>query len=83
MSLKTQIAILGAGIIGLSVALELRRRGASVSVFDVAQPARAASWAAAGMLAPSTEHVVDPDLQALCRRSLFSATNVAVPSETA
>ena len=67
---KTEVGILGGGIIGLSIALELRRRGASVSVFDVGQPARAASWAAAGMLAPSTEHIVDPDLQALCQRSL-------------
>lgn len=45
------VCIAGAGIIGLSLALELQRRGASVAVITAGQPLAAASTAAAGMLA--------------------------------
>jgi glycine oxidase len=62
--------IIGAGIIGLSIAFELAGRGASVQVFDAAEPAKAASWAAAGMLAPRTEALTDTWMQALCEESL-------------
>ncbi len=43
--------VIGAGIIGLSVALELRRRGMTVLVVEKGEPGREASWAAGGMLA--------------------------------
>ena len=43
--------IAGAGIIGLSLALELDRRGASVVVLDAANAMQQTSSAAAGMLA--------------------------------
>jgi glycine oxidase len=43
--------IAGAGIIGLSLALELRRRGATVTLFERHTPLAEASYAAAGMLA--------------------------------
>ncbi|MGH9477082.1 MAG: glycine oxidase ThiO [Terriglobales bacterium] len=46
-----EIAIIGAGLIGLSLARELRRRGFEVVVFDAGDAARQASWAGAGMLA--------------------------------
>ncbi|MEZ0579607.1 FAD-dependent oxidoreductase [Nocardioides sp. MH1] len=46
--------ILGAGIVGLAVAAELRRRGHEVTVIDPA-PGSGASFAAAGMLSPSAE----------------------------
>ena len=49
-----RIEILGAGIIGLSVADELIRRGHDVVVVDPA-PGRGASYAAAGMISPSGE----------------------------
>jgi glycine oxidase len=45
--------IVGAGIIGVSLALELRERGASILVLDRAEPGSEASSAAAGMLAAS------------------------------
>jgi glycine oxidase len=47
------VIIAGAGIIGVSLALELRERGATVLVLDRADPGAEASSAAAGMLAPA------------------------------
>lgn len=48
------VAVVGAGLIGLSTAWELRRRGRSVAVIDP-DPGVGASRAAAGMLAPVSE----------------------------
>ena len=42
--------IIGAGIIGLSLARELRKAGLGVLIVDKGEPAREASWAGAGML---------------------------------
>lgn len=64
------VAVIGAGIIGLAVAFELAGRGASVRVYDTHEPAKAASWAAAGMLAPRTEHLPDAPLRQICEESL-------------
>jgi glycine oxidase len=44
------VIIIGGGIIGLSVAVELRKRGASVLVVERGEPGREASHAAGGML---------------------------------
>lgn len=49
------IAIVGGGVIGLGIAWQLARRGASVVLFERDVPGRAASWSAAGMLAPLSE----------------------------
>jgi glycine oxidase len=49
--LRVDVAIAGGGIIGLSLGLELRRRGLTVTVIDRQQAMSAASWAAGGMLA--------------------------------
>ena len=43
--------IIGAGIIGLSLAIELNKRGLRVLIVDKGEPGREASWAAGGMLA--------------------------------
>ena len=51
MAKSRHIAIAGAGVIGLACALELRRRGLAVTVFDAGDAMREASWAAGGMLA--------------------------------
>jgi len=48
------VAIVGAGIVGLSIAHRAAREGMSVAVYD-RDPAAAASTVAAGMLAPVTE----------------------------
>lgn len=50
------IAIAGAGIIGISLALELSARGASVAILDTASALGGASIAAAGMLAAADPH---------------------------
>ncbi|MDQ6943102.1 MAG: FAD-binding oxidoreductase, partial [Candidatus Eremiobacteraeota bacterium] len=46
------VIVVGAGLIGLGIAYELAKRDVSVRVYDRDEPARAASWAGAGMLAP-------------------------------
>jgi glycine oxidase len=43
--------IIGAGIIGLALAIELNKRGLRVLIVDKGEPGREASWAAGGMLA--------------------------------
>ena len=50
------ICIAGAGIIGLSLALELHHRGARVTVLEQSTPLSEASTAAAGMLAAGDPH---------------------------
>lgn len=62
-------AIVGAGIVGLCTAWELRQRGHTVTVYDP-NPVSEASFAAAGMLAPVSEVVWDqPTLYPLMQRS--------------
>lgn len=65
----SDVVVVGAGIIGLSVAWRLTQRGVRVRVLDSAAPAAAA--AAAGMLAPSfeTDHL-NPEAAAFGYRSL-------------
>jgi glycine oxidase len=63
------VAVVGAGLIGLAVAFELAERGATVRVYDRDEPARAASWAGAGMLSPYSEPI-DESLLDLCEQSL-------------
>ncbi len=43
--------MIGAGIIGLSLAIELHKRGLNVVIVEKGEPGREASWAAGGMLA--------------------------------
>jgi glycine oxidase len=64
------VVIVGAGLIGLAIAFELAERGAAVRVYDRGEPARAASWAGAGMLAPYAEEFDDESLLQLCEASL-------------
>ena len=69
-----RIAIIGAGIIGMSIAFELAvQRGAGVTLYDTRKPGRGASWAAAGMIAPAFEaaagHGIHPQLFDLCLES--------------
>jgi len=52
---KFDVAIVGGGLIGGSIAWELARAGLSVGVFDRQEPGREASWASAGILSPAPE----------------------------
>ena len=65
-----RVIVIGAGIIGLSTAEALARRGAEVVVLDARSVGRGASQASAGILAPYTEAGEDSPLLALGIRSL-------------
>ena len=60
---KLEVAIIGAGVIGLAIAWRLAARGASVQVFDRGAAGAGASHAAAGMLAACAE--AEPGEEAL------------------
>lgn len=64
------VAIIGGGIIGVNIALELAREKTKVVVLDRRQPGREASWAAAGMLSPAPDSPRDVALVPLSLRSL-------------
>lgn len=68
------VAIIGAGIIGSSIAFELASGDATpnlrILLLDRQQPAREASWAAAGMLSPTPETADDLPLVPLAKESL-------------
>jgi len=51
-----EVVIIGGGVIGLSLALELERKGSQVAVLERAEPGREASYAAGGMLADHDPH---------------------------
>ena len=62
------VIIIGGGIIGLSLALALRRRGASVLIVERGEPGREASHAAGGMLVDCSLETAAP-LQPLATAS--------------
>ncbi len=66
-----KIIIIGGGVIGLGIGWQLVKSGAAVTIYERAQAGRAASWAAAGMLAPLAEaHSEEPELLKLGSQSL-------------
>lgn len=65
------VIIIGGGVMGLGIGWQLAKAGLSVSLFERDHVGRAASWAAAGMLAPFSEaHTEEPELLALGCESL-------------
>lgn len=64
------IIIIGGGVIGLSLARELRRAGAGgVAIVERGRAGREASYAAAGMLAPNAECEAVDDFYRFCDAS--------------
>ncbi len=68
--MTNDVLIIGGGVIGLAIAIELKLRGASVTVVSRSFRA-AATHAAAGMLAPNAEKISAGAMYDLCQRSLF------------
>jgi glycine oxidase len=62
--------VVGGGVCGLGVAWRLAAAGCAVDIFDKGEPGRAATWAAAGMLAARAE--VEPGEETLLRLNLQS-----------
>lgn len=63
------VLIVGGGIIGCALALELAQHKIKVKVFERGQLAQEASWAAAGMLSPQSEADSDSPFFQLCQQS--------------
>ncbi len=61
--MNPDIAIVGGGAIGLSLAWELAQQGQRVCVLDRQQIGRAASWAGAGILPPTSHSQAPSDSQ--------------------
>ena len=76
--------VVGGGVVGLSVARELGRRGLSVFLVERGRPGAEASWAAGGMLAPQSEADADEDFFRLqcAGRDLYPALAAALLEET-
>jgi glycine oxidase len=70
---QLDVAVIGGGAIGLSVAWRAAQRGLTVEVFDRTGDAGVASRAAAGMLAPVTEAEFGPHGHALLELGLEGA----------
>jgi thiazole synthase len=68
MNSTSEILIVGGGIIGLAIAVDLQLRGAKVTLL-VRDSAQAASRAAAGMLAPHAEAIPSGPFLDLCLQS--------------
>src|SRR2546425_370357 len=68
--MRVDVAVIGAGIQGSSVAFRLAQAGAKVAVLERGIPGAEASSAAAGILSPGVEAVEPGPFHALCRASL-------------
>jgi D-hydroxyproline dehydrogenase len=72
--IKTDVAVIGAGIIGLATALRLAAAGREVVVIDPNEPGSGASWGNAGTLAPyACAPVGNPDVLPNLPGLLFNA----------
>lgn len=67
---RPSVGIVGAGVCGLGIGWRLAAAGCRVDIFDRAEPGRAASWAAAGMLAARAE--AEPGEETLLALNLAS-----------
>ena len=65
-----RVAVVGAGVIGFSTALALRRCGHTVEVFEAAEAGRGSSWAGAGILYPLLPWHYDAVVNQWCLRGI-------------
>lgn len=65
-----RVAVMGAGVIGLSTALALHRRGHAVEVFESGDAGRGSSWAGAGILYPLLPWDYDAVVNQWCARGI-------------
>ncbi len=70
MNATSDVLIIGGGVVGLAIAIELKLRGANVKILSRDFQA-AATHAAAGMLAPQAEGIPASPMLDLCLRSLW------------
>jgi glycine oxidase len=63
------VVIIGGGVIGCAIALELARQGLRVSILDRGRIGQEASWAGAGILSPG-RYGVDSPMSKLIRASI-------------
>jgi glycine oxidase len=81
---KPKTAIIGGGVIGLSIGWRLAQAGCPVEIFERGEAGKGASWAAAGMLAAGVE--TEPGelaLHGLCRASQDAWPRFAAELEAA
>ncbi|MGI8527331.1 MAG: NAD(P)/FAD-dependent oxidoreductase [Pseudolabrys sp.] len=73
---RTDVMVLGAGIVGTSIALQLARRGVSVALVDRAPPGEATSYGNAGIIEANTifPATFPKTLRALLRVAFKQAT---------
>lgn len=64
---QPKVIIIGAGIVGLTTALELIEHGYRVEIFDQSAPAQAASWAGGGILSPMYPWKYHPAINQLAK----------------
>jgi glycine oxidase len=67
--MRTDVIIVGAGIVGSSIAYELAKEGLRVVVVDRGEVGREASWAAGGILTPIHLSNYPPDLVRMCQEA--------------
>jgi len=81
---RTDVVVVGGGLIGCALAAELAARGRTVTVVERAEPGAEASGAAAGMLAPQSEaRARDPFFElAVESRGLYAAWARGLSDET-
>lgn len=72
----TSVAVVGAGMVGLSTAWFLQDHGVDVTVVDSVGPAAGASWGNAGWITPTlSTPLTDPSMLTYGLRSLLSPTS--------